>query len=431
MTALLPLLSAALSCVATPCAFENARVEVGDGTVLEAATVVVAGGRIAAVGTEVEIPEAARRIDAEGKVITPGLIEVRSRLGLAEVLAVTDANDHALEGDVTPAFRAAEGFNPFSIWIPITREEGVTSAVTAPTGSLVYGQGYWFDLTGELGAAPRPDAPLAMFGGVGRRAASVAGGARGGVWLSLRSLIADARFYRENQRRFDAGQSRTLAAPPVHLEALLPVLDGSLPLVLDVDRASDILAALALAREENLRIVIFGGAEAWRVAPAIAEAGVPVVLVPSGQLPGSFDELHARDDAPALLEAAGVTVVLSAFGWHNNIRRLRQEAGLAVAFGLPRARALAAITSGPARLYGKDGEVGSLLPGRRANLVVWDGDPLEMTSTAETVLIDGIARATTNRQHRLAERYRARGAAASEAPPAEAPGTETDETGAP
>lgn len=392
-----------LTCLATACAFEDVRVEIGDGTVLERATVVVQGGRIVSVGGVV--PQGAQRIAGAGRVLTPGLIETRTALGLVEIELEETATDQQLgHQPVTPGFRAADGFDPSSIWIPVTRQEGVTSAVTRPLGGVIYGTGSWFELTGRLSSRPDPARPVGMFGGVGIGAAEAAGSARGGAWLLLRQAFADAQLYASNRNAFDQNKTRPLSLSPLHLDALGPVLKGELPIVLDAHRASDLLAALAFAREHRLRIVISGGTEAWRVAAELAQAKVPVILTPSAQDPASFEALRARDDAPAILDRAGVPLVISTEGGVSP-RRARQEAGLAVAYGLSRARALRAITLTPAEIFGKAKELGSITPGKRANLVLWSGDPLEPSTLAERVFIDGEEQSLRTRHTQLRDRY--------------------------
>jgi imidazolonepropionase-like amidohydrolase len=261
------------------------------------------------------------------------------------------------------------------------------------------------DLTGTLAGAPDASRPAAMFGGISGNEADSHRGARGGLWLALREIFDDVRFFMKNRASFDKNDARRLALGRVHLEALIPVVEGKLPLVLYVHRAADILAALRFAREQGVRLVIAGGLEAWTVAKQLAAANVPVLMKPSEQVPGSFDQLAARDDAATLLHRAGVRVVLSAVEWDQNIRRLRQEAGTAVAHGLPHAEAVRAITSRPAEVFGKAAELGTVSAGKRANLVLWSGDPLEIQSAVERVWIDGVAMPLDNRQRELVERY--------------------------
>lgn len=389
-------------------AIEGVRVEVGDGSVLEKATVLVGDdGRIQAVGEDVRLPSGVERIDGSDKTLTPGFIETRAQLGLTEVLAEESTNDHALSANaVTPAFRAADGFQPLSVRIPIEREEGITSAVTSPTHGLLAGTGSWFDLTGELSAAPDPSRPLAMFGSVAQGAVDVTGGSRGALWLRLREVLDDVREYDRNRAAYARNTARTLSLSRLHLEAMVPVVKGQLPLVLEAHRASDVLAAVRLKREEGIEVIVAGGAEAWLVAKELAAAKVPVILRPSTMQPWSFEALRARDDSAALLAAAGVKLVLSAAGQgEQDARRLRQEAGIAVAHGLDRDAALRAITLSPAEVFGKASELGSVTPRKRANLVLWSGDPLELSTVAERVWIDGRAMSLENRQRALAEKY--------------------------
>jgi len=381
-------------------AITNVTVEVGDGTRLSDATVVVRQGLIAAVGAKVKAPAGLPRIDGQGKVLAPGFIESWSVLGLREVSGVASTRDYRLEGQISvPGFRAIDGFNPLSVRIPIAREEGVTSAVTAPWGALLYGTGGWFELTGKLDVEP---VPVAMFGGVDEAAAAALGNARGGVWLKLREIVDDVRYYRKSQKACDQGKCRDLALSRLHLTALFPVLDGKLPLVLVAHRASDIRTAVRFAKENAIRLVIAGASEAWIVADDLAGAKVPVIMAPEQLGPGKFETLRARDDAPALLARAGVPLVISAGGW---ITRVRQEAGIAVAHGLDHAAAIKAITLAPAEAFGKASELGSVENGKRANLVLWSGDPLELSTIAEKVWIDGVEQSLDNRQRMLSRRY--------------------------
>jgi imidazolonepropionase-like amidohydrolase len=319
---------------------------------------------------------------------------------LSEVSQVGSTVDHRLSGSpISPGFRVADGFNPMSVHIPIEREEGVTSAVAVPTGTLLWGTGVWFDMTGAM------DTPLdevAMYGGVGEAAAGAMGRSRGGVWLALRVILDDVHHYMKNKRDYAKGKSRPLSLGPVHLEALIPVVESKLPLVILANRASDIRAALRFSKEQNIRVILMGAAEAWMVGKEIAAAGVPVMLVPSFQTPVSFESLRSRDDLATVLNRMGVKVIISGYPWP---RRIRQEAGIAVAHGLDRAEAIRAITLTPTEVFGKGRELGSVAAGKRANLVLWSGDPLELTSYPERIWIDGAEQSLDNRQRQLVRRY--------------------------
>jgi imidazolonepropionase-like amidohydrolase len=394
--------------LAVPSAFaiENVRVEVGDGTVLDKATVVVDGGKITAVGEGVKVPAGAERVDGAGRTLAPGFVETRGQLGLIEVLMEGSTNDHRATGLFTPALRVAEGFYTASVRIPIEREEGVTSSIISPTGGVIAGPAYWVDHTGAPDSAPDPATPLAMFGRVDRRAADMAGGTRAALWLKLREVFDDVRFYKKNRAAYDRAQSRKLALSRVHLEAMIPVVDGKLPLVLQAYRASDIVAAIRFAKEQKVGLVLMGAMEGWLVADQIKAAGVPVIVQPSLQEPWGFESLRVRDDLAAALERAGVRVIITANeNWDQNARRIRQEAGIAVAHGLSRGAAWRAVTLEPARAFGRDKQLGTIAKGKRADLVLWSGDPFELSSVAERIWIAGAPMSLDTRQRQLSRRY--------------------------
>jgi imidazolonepropionase-like amidohydrolase len=387
-------------------AITGGTVHTGTGEVLEGATVLLEGGRIVAVGADVRVPAGARRVDAAGKVVTPGLIDLNTQVGLVEVSQVSDTRDGSLAGDpIRSAFRVTDGVNPLSTVIPLTRVDGVTTVLAVPGGGLISGQSALLDLDGWTVEAMTAKAPAAMHAVVGRAALDEVGGSRGGVFLKLREVLDDARFYAQNRANFNRGASRDLAAHRLDLEALLPVLDRSLPIAVRADRTSDILATLRLAREYNLRLVLVSAAQGWMVADPIAAAGVPVILQPLADLPYSFDEIGARLDNAALLARAGVRVALSSFDTHN-ARNVRQSVGNAIAYGLPYADGLKSVTLTPAQILGVADGYGSLAPGKVANVVVWSGDPFELTTFAEHVFIRGIEVPDHDRQKALTERYR-------------------------
>lgn len=387
--------------VAAPFAVEHVRVEVGDGTARDDVTVVMDQGKILSIGAAA--PAGATRLDGTGKTLTPGLIDATGSFGLREVDAEEATVDDTLKDAVlVPAFRAIDGFNPLTVRIPIAREEGVTSALLLPQAGLIKGTAYLVSMTGSLEDLPDPKRPVVMVGDFAGGGAAVSGGARGGAWLKLREALADARWYAKNKAAVEQNRSRALTLSPLQLEALLPVLEGKLPLLLWADRAADVLAAVRFGEDEKVHVIIGGAAEAWLVARQLAKAKVPVLLTPSSQVPGDFNAVHARDDAATVLEKAGVEVALSCSdGFH---RRLRQEAGIATAYGLPRNVALAAITGRTAKLLGLD-DRGLIAPGKRADVILWSGDPLELSTRAEKVFIGGVEQPLATRQTKLVERY--------------------------
>jgi imidazolonepropionase-like amidohydrolase len=243
---------------------------------------------------------------------------------------------------------------------------------------------------------------IAMQAHLGR----VYGGSRAATFAKLREALSDARFYRDHKAAFDRRESRDLAAHRLDLTALAPVLDRKIPLVVSADRVSDLLALIELARELKLTITVTGGAQAYRVARALADAEIPVIVQPSHNLPGSFDSIGARLDNAALLHAAGVKVGIGVLGGPHNLRNVSQEAGIAVANGLDREVALSAVTLHIARAYGMEADYGTVEKGKVANLVVWDADPFELSSFPAAVYIRGRKIPMTTRQTELRDRYR-------------------------
>jgi imidazolonepropionase-like amidohydrolase len=386
----------------------GARVHTEPGTVIEGATIVVQGGRVRAIGPGVAVPAGARRIDATGKVVTAGLIDPSTRLGLVEVELEESTTDGSFgPGDpdvVHAAYRAVDGYNPRSVAIPVSRAGGVTSVVTAPEGGLVAGMGAWAQLVDDTGGEAILAPAVAMYASLGEAAAASAGGSRAMAVERLRELLSDANEYARRRAAYERNQTRRFAAERLDLVALGPVVEGRIPLVVRAHRSSDIRAALRLGRELGVRLVIEGGTEAWMLAAELAAARVGVILDPTANLPSSFDRVYVRDDAATVLAAAGVDVALSSLGSASNVRMLRQLAGIAVAQGLSPDAALAAITTVPARLFGLDR--GRLRPGAVADLVVWSGDPFELSTRAEHVIIGGKEQSTRTRQSLLLDRYR-------------------------
>ena len=378
------------------------------GPPVAGATVLIRDGRIVAVGPGVEAPASARVIDAAGKIVTPGFFDPWSSIGLVEVDLVSSTRDERLadeEDPITAAFDPVYGLNPRSTLIPWARTGGVTTVATGPRGGLIAGQAAVIDLVGGTAVEMLAEPRVAMIAALGEGGVASAGGARGGAALRLREVLEDARFWAARRGAFDAGDSRELSESRLDLAALQPVLSGEIPLLVQVHRASDILAVLSLAREYGVRPVIVGGAEAWMVADRLAAADVPVILKPLTSLPSAFERIGSRFDNAALLAAAGVRVAFSTFENHR-APAIAQEAGNAVRFGLDVEAAHRAVTQAPAEIYGGADRYGSVAPGKVANLVVWPGDPFETATLPETVLIRGEVIPMRSRQTDLLERYR-------------------------
>jgi imidazolonepropionase-like amidohydrolase len=390
-------------------AIEGGTVHTMAGAPLEGATVLIRDGRIVAVGVGVDVPAGATRIDARGSHVTPGFIESGTQIGLVEVGAVAGSVDRdlvqteSIRDQIRAGFNIADALNPRSVVIPVTRIEGITTAVSRPSGGLISGQGVVIDLDGATLQSMLVRSPVGMWARLGESGAGVTGGSRAAATMRLREVLEDARIFAQRRAEFDRGAAREYAASRLDLEALQPVLRGEIPLIIEAHRASDIIGALRIGREYDLHLVIAGATEGWVVAQDLAQADVPVIVRVLDNLPDSFERLGARYDNAALLQRAGVRVILTSGDTHN-ARNLRQEAGNAVAHGLPHEEALRALTLYPARLWGLD-EYGSLENGKIANVVVWGGDPLEILAPVQHVFIRGRQIPRVSRQTELRDRY--------------------------
>ncbi len=366
-----------------------------DGT-LENTDVFISGGEIKRIGKNLPVPQDDVYVfDAEGKPLTPGFFAGITSIGITEVSAVEESSDSSLGlKEMRPEFDVVPAFNPNSSLVPVTRIEGFSFTLlgAGAKGSIFGGQGQLVALDG--GYESFVGKPV-LFINVGRDASGLSGGSRAAQWMLLNQAMAEAD------------------SPPTSNEAALLTRAGRGTLsafasdgkvVFNVDRASDILETLRFARRFGLDLVISGGTEAWMVARQLASAKVPVLLDPLVNLPGNFDKLGARLDNAAILEAAGVTVVINGAGSHN-ARKQRQMAGNAVSHDLPHDAGIAALTSNPARVFGVSDQQGSIQKNNVANVVLWSGDPLEVTSAAEIVVINGKLIPMESRQTKLRDRY--------------------------
>jgi len=411
--AALLLLLAGLPAQAETVAIVNARLlTMGPQGEIARGTVVIRDGRIASVGANVAVPADARVIDGSGGILTPGFIQADSTLGAVEVSQVPPSADRATHHDrISAAFDISLGLNPDSILLPVARLAGITRAVVTPLYDdrgnrrlLFAGQAAVIDLGQRPDMVTRPR--VAMVLEMGEGGAERSGGARGAEIAALRALLDDVRFFARNRALYDRGAGRPQTLSRSDLEALIPVVEGRMPLIVKVDRAADIREALAFARAERLRIILDGAAEGWRVVDEIARADVPVILDPLSNLPRSFAELGATMENAARLNAAGVTIILkTGSGVAHRARELRYGAGNAVAYGLPYGAALAALTINPAQTFGVADRLGSIEPGKEADLVLWSGDPLEPLSQPRAVLVRGVEQPLSARPLQLRDRY--------------------------
>jgi imidazolonepropionase-like amidohydrolase len=409
-TAALSVLACAATAGAQTIAITGGTVYPVSGPKIENGTVLIENGKVAAVGTNVTIPAGATRVDATGKWVTPGLINSSTSLGLAEGNPQSGGyNESKAKGvdGVSAAFNAWEGMNPASTFIPPTRKDGITTAVVDPAhGNLIDGRAAVVDLNGKTVAAMLVRAPVAML-------ADIADGTevRGASFAHLREVLSDAKVYGLRKVAYDNGAIRKLAAPREDLEALAPVVAGTMPLIVTANRVSDIRAAMGIAKQFGLKLVIEGGAEAWECARELAAAHVPVMAGAMNNIPNSFFTLGHRQENLALLRAAGVQVIIIGDGGglgedNYNARNIRYEAGNAVAYGMKWDDALKAITLAPAEVLGVADKVGSLQMGREADVVVWSGDPFEFATVAEHVYVRGVENLERTRQDELTDRYK-------------------------
>jgi len=383
------------------------------GPRIENGTIILSNGVITAMGANIAIPAGARRVDATGKWITPGLVAPVTSLGVVEVSAVPETRDAGARSSngIAAAFRVWDAINPNATSIPVARQDGgITTVGVMPSGGMVAGLGAVIDVrSGVTADVMLRKTPAAMVATLDNAAAAQSG-SRSQALARLKTLLSDARTFNLGRVRYDAGNMRELSASRADLEAMQLVLRGTIPLVVNVDRASEILNVIALGKEFGIRVVINNGAEAWKVASQLAAAKVPVMTGAMNNIPDSFSSLGQRQENLVLLRAAGVQVAIvgnGAGGEDNyNVRNLRYEAGNAVAYGMSWDEALRAITLSPAEILGVSDKVGSLAVGKAANMVIWSGDPFEYATQPVSVFVNGSDARVITRQEMLTERYR-------------------------
>lgn len=414
-------LAAALATAATSAAaaetvaIVNARVlsmgPVGD---LPSGAVLVRDGKIVGIGERIAIPREARVIDAKGQILTPGLTATVSPIGLNDTIGSGYGGRGSNNPRLSAGFDVSYDVNPTSPQIPEARIEGVTRAIITPNpqsrapntpARLFGGQAAVIQLGegGDLTVKPR----VAVYLDAGEQGASAAGGSRGALLTLLKQAFADTRAYARNPASLDPARLDEMSLSRADLDALVPVVQRREPLLVEVNRASDIRNVLALARDEKVRVILSGAAEAWMLAPEIAAAKIPVVIDAEENQAFQFESLNATYENAAILHDAGVLVAFkpSVARIVFLIRTPRFIAGRAARYGLSPYEALAAITINPARIFGLADTFGSIEAGKDADLVLWSGDPLETTSVARMVMIRGVEQPLTARNRALRDRY--------------------------
>jgi imidazolonepropionase-like amidohydrolase len=426
LVAAVTLISAVTSSAGTPVVIRGGRIVTVAGPTIERGVVVIAAGKIVAVGADLPVPPGATVIDASGRTVYPGLIDALTTLGLTEISSVPGSVDTTEVGDVNPHAKAWVALQPHSDLIPVARANGVTAALTAPQGGLISGQSALIRLAGTTPDAMAVKAPAAlhMIYPSGRAAADPS---RTSDEPDLKTLEERLKEKKANQARdqrrltnlledakahaaaLDEARAGRLPAPrpDLPIEALGPAARGEVPVVFEAEAEEDIRAAVAFAEQRGLRMILSGALDAWRCAALLKEKGIPVLL--------KVDRLPRRETDPydasyanaAILEGVGVRFAIVSDDAHNS-RNLPYEAAMARAYGLAPAAALRAITLSPAEILGVGERMGSIEVGKDANLVVATGDIMDHRTQVTHVLIDGVPQSLETRHTKLYEEFKKR-----------------------
>lgn len=407
-------------------AIRNARIVTVSGPDIENGTLVIRDGKIEAVGANVSVPAGAQTIDGSGLSVYPGMIDAGTNLGLVEVpQGASGTVDLSEVGDLNPNAKAITAVNPHSAHIAVTRVEGITSTLTAPTGGLISGQAAVINLLGtsqkEMAVVPQfalvINYPRIGFGG---------GGFGGFLQVQapnlqdtltanerqldqIRKMLRDAEAYGRAQDAYAKDKSLPRPDRNVVLEPLVPYVRGEQPVIFRADREAEIRGAIRFAEEMKLKPIILGGNDAWKVATLLKEKNVPVILTGVFSLPSREDDPYdTLYENPAKLQQAGVRYCISTGDSGPEVRNLAQFAGMAAAFGLSKADAVKSVTLYPAQILNVADRLGSIEVGKMANLVVTDGDLLEIRTRIKYLLIDGRPVVLTSRHTELNDAFKNR-----------------------
>ncbi|MBI3949301.1 MAG: amidohydrolase family protein [Acidobacteria bacterium] len=407
-----------------PIAITNAKIAPITGPEIERGTVVIRNGRIAAVGANVSIPGNARVIEANGLAVYPGMIDSSTSIGLTEIGSVRATVDTTEGGDFNPHMRAIIAVHPESEIIPVTRVNGITTVVTRPTGGIFSGQAALINLDGWTWEEMTLKSSIGIIFNYPRiqsgrffdfetfqtqeRSYEKAKRERDEKLDKVRRLLDDARAYAKAKE----AKAQNPSLPDIEvdhvLEALVPVIKGQWPLIVSASQERDIKSAVEFADEQKVKMILSGGTGAWKLAPLLKEKAIPVLVGPVLSLPPREDDPYDQPFATAkTLYEAGVKFAFQTND-ASNVRNLPYHAAMCVAFGLPRAEALKALTIYPAEIWGVADQVGSIEVGKLANLVVWDGDPLEIRSQVKYLFIKSHQISLATKHTELYERFRNR-----------------------
>ena len=409
----------------TTIAIRNARIVTVSGPDIERGTVVIRDGKIEAVGANVSVPAGAQTIDGNGLSVYPGMIDAGTNMGLVEVPQGANGTvDLSEVGDLNPNAKAIIAVNPHSAHIAVTRVEGITNTLTAPTGGLISGQAALINL---LGTAPKemavvPQVALVInypriggggggFGGFQQQPANLTETLTANERQvdQIRKMLRDAEAYGRAQDAYAKDKSLPRPDRNVVLEPLVPYVRGEQPVIFRADREAEIRGALRFADEMKLKPIILGGNDASKVANLLKEKNVPVILTGIFSLPSREDDAYdALYETAAKLQQAGVRFCISTGDAGPEVRNLAQYAGMAAAFGLSNADAVKAVTLYPAQILNVADRLGSIEAGKMANLVVTDGDLLEIRTHIRYLLIDGRPVVLTSRHTELNDAFKNR-----------------------
>ena len=401
-----------------PIALVGGTIHTVSGPVIENGTILFDKGKIVAVGTTVDLPAGTEKIDVHGKHIYPGFVDARTNIGLTEIGAVRATNDIAEVGSINPNIRAEVAVNPESELIPVTRANGITTAITMPAGGTISGTAAAISMDGWTWDEMTLRAPVGMVlnwpsmvinkAWWEQRSEEDQKKARESALDEIRNAITDARAYlkaKHSETKENISKHKT----DIRWDAMEPVLDGKIPVLVNADEIQQIQSAVAWGQREHVKIVILGGYDAWRVADLLKANNVPVIVGPVHQVPWrSWEEYDAPFTLAKKLFDAGVKFCIAQDDGASNERNLPYNAATAASYGLPKEEALKSITLYPAQIMGIDDHVGSLDVGKDATMIVTTGDPLEISNSVTIEFIQGKNISLESRHTRLYEKYKER-----------------------
>lgn len=401
-------------------AIRNARIVTVTGPVIENGTIVISGGRITAVGSNVSVPSGAKTIDGSNLSVYPGMIDSGTVLGLTEISSASGTVDTSEIGDNNANIRVDVAIHPDSSHIPVTRVNGITTVLTEPRGGAISGQSALINLDGWVPKDMVLKSPVAMHmnwpGGQGggfafaqqQRSITELRREQEQQVESVRKILRNARAYADakDARARDASLPRL--ETDLKLEALIPVVRNLMPVVINAQTERDIKSAIAFADEMKIKMILSGATEAYKVADQLRAKGIAVIVGPVLRMPVREDDPYdAAFTNAGILHKAGVKIAFQTLD-SAHVRDLPYHAAMAAAFGLPKEEALKAVTIYPAEIFGVSDRIGSIEQGKIANIIVTTGDPLEIRTEVKYLFINGRQIPLTSRHTELYDKYKSR-----------------------